>query len=370
MDMKFLILSLLTFSTLAHNLKFQKQIIYKHGLKVDNTVFGGLSGIRYDEKLKKLYAISDDRARKSPARFYTFLVKEGNNGLDLTLDSATILKTGKGTDYRKGSVDFEDIEILDDENLIITSEGNLMSRYIQPPRVIVFNKSGKYNKDLLVDNKFKPVRENGHFVSGIRDNLAFEPLSFTPNKEYLFTGTEDALRQDGKTASLKDFSKVRMVRYQKTPNGYLPNDEFVYPLGPIPNIDMAIEGLAAQSGVPAVLAQDKNTLIVMERAYFPLKDRTTVHLYRAKISKKTTNVQSMPSLKSKKVHMMDKELLVNFDEFVPKLMKEHPRLDNIEGICLGPKLKNGNQTLIVVSDNNFNKSQRTHFLIFEIKGKL
>lgn len=368
--MKFLLLSLLTISTLAHNLKFQKQIIYKHGLKVDDTVFGGLSGIRYDEETKKLYAISDDRARKSPARFYSFLVKESKSGLELTLDSATILKTGKGTDYRKGSVDFEDIEILDSNNLIITSEGNLMSRYIQPPRVIVFNKSGKYNKDLLVDKKFKPIRENGHFVSGIRDNLAFEPLSFTPDKEYLFTGTEDALRQDGNTATLKNYSKVRMVRYKKTPNGFIPNDEFVYPLGPIPSIEMAVEGLAAQSGVPAILAQDKDTLLVLERAYFPLKDRTTVHLYRAIISNKTTNVQKYPSLEGKKVQMMEKKLLVNFDEFISKLSTDHPHLDNIEGICLGPKLKNGNQTLLVVSDNNFNKSQRTQFLIFEIKGDL
>ncbi|OIQ19674.1 MAG: hypothetical protein BM556_04100 [Bacteriovorax sp. MedPE-SWde] len=368
--MKFIILSLLTISSLAHTLKFHKQITYDHGTKIDDTVFGGLSGIRYDQKTKKIYAISDDRARKSPARFYSFSVNETKGILNLSLESSTILKTAKGTDYRKGSIDFEDLEILDSNRIIITSEGNLMSRYIQPPRVVVFNKDGSYVKDLLVDNKFKPVRDNGHFVSGIRNNLSFEPLSFTPSKDYLFTGTEDALVQDDDTASLKDFSRVRFIRYSDTPNGYIPSEEFVYPLGPIINIDMAIQGLAAQTGVPAFLAQDKNNLIVMERSYFPVKDKTTVLLYRAKIAKETTNVQAMPALKNQKFKMMKKELLVNLDEFLPKLSKDYKALDNIEGMCLGPKLKNGNQTLILVSDNNFSKYQRTQFLIFEIEGSL
>jgi len=368
--MKFLLISLITLSAFSHNLVFNNHILFDHRMQVDGTIMGGLSGIRYDEKTKKLLAISDDRARKSPARFYSFNVTEGKEGIELTVDKATILKTGKGTDYRKGSIDFEDIEILDSENLIITSEGNLMSRYIQPPRVVIFNKSGAYNKDLMVDNKFKPVRDNGHFVSGIRDNLSFEPLSLTPKKDYLFTGTEDALVQDGPVASTKEFSKVRFIRYQRTNNGFMPNEEYVYPLGPVSPIDSAIESVAAQSGVPAFLALDKNNLLVMERTYYPVTYRTIVRLYKVKITSKTTNVQNLPSLKGKKITTLKKELIVDFDEFLPKFSNEYKHIDNFEGMCLGPKLKNGNQTLIVVADDNFNKGQRNQFVVFEIKGKL
>lgn len=33
-------------------------------------------------------------------------------------------------------------------------------------------------------------------------------------------------------------------------------------------------------------------------------------------------------------------------------------VDNLEGIAFGPKLLNGNQTLIIISDNNFSSWTR------------
>jgi len=41
--------------------------------------------------------------------------------------------------------------------------------------------------------------------------------------------------------------------------------------------------------------------------------------------------------------------------------------DNMEAIAIGPQLPNGNYTLIIASDNNFNpKYQRNVFAAFEI----
>jgi hypothetical protein len=39
-------------------------------------------------------------------------------------------------------------------------------------------------------------------------------------------------------------------------------------------------------------------------------------------------------------------------------------LDNIEGITLGPKLSEGRQSVVFVSDNNFSPTQVTQFLLF------
>ena len=61
---------------------------------------------------------------------------------------------------------------------------------------------------------------------------------------------------------------------------------------------------------------------------------------------------------------LEKELLFDFEQVIAQLKTKS--LDNFEGMALGPKLPNGNDTLIVVSDNNFNPSQRTAFLFFEI----
>ncbi|NGY80198.1 esterase-like activity of phytase family protein (plasmid) [Bacillus megaterium] len=44
-------------------------------------------------------------------------------------------------------------------------------------------------------------------------------------------------------------------------------------------------------------------------------------------------------------------------------------LDNIEGISWGPKLPNGHDSLVLVSDDNFNRNQVTQFLAFEVLPK-
>ena len=43
-----------------------------------------------------------------------------------------------------------------------------------------------------------------------------------------------------------------------------------------------------------------------------------------------------------------------------------PALDNLEGITLGPPLPDGRQSVVLVSDNNFNRRQVTQVLVFEM----
>jgi hypothetical protein len=42
-------------------------------------------------------------------------------------------------------------------------------------------------------------------------------------------------------------------------------------------------------------------------------------------------------------------------------------LDNVEGMAFGPKLRHGDRSLILVSDNNFAPAQFTQFLLFSVK---
>ncbi|MFM9156610.1 MAG: esterase-like activity of phytase family protein, partial [Dolichospermum sp.] len=44
-------------------------------------------------------------------------------------------------------------------------------------------------------------------------------------------------------------------------------------------------------------------------------------------------------------------------------------LDNIEGLTLGPKLAKGEQSLILISDNNFRRLQQTQILAFKLKSE-
>jgi hypothetical protein len=44
-------------------------------------------------------------------------------------------------------------------------------------------------------------------------------------------------------------------------------------------------------------------------------------------------------------------------------------LDNQEGMTLGPRLRDGSQSLLLVSDDNFQKSQVNQFLLFRLIEK-
>ena len=67
-----------------------------------------------------------------------------------------------------------------------------------------------------------------------------------------------------------------------------------------------------------------------------------------------------------KIKTVEKELLSDLEDFKGQMATNFQNLDNIEGICFGPTLANGHETIILISDNNFSKKQRTQLLAFEI----
>jgi hypothetical protein len=64
-----------------------------------------------------------------------------------------------------------------------------------------------------------------------------------------------------------------------------------------------------------------------------------------------------PSLTGVPVRTMTKTLLVDLPSTVDPL-------DNVEGVTLGPKLPDGRQSLLLVSDDNFSPQQITQFVAF------
>ena len=67
--------------------------------------------------------------------------------------------------------------------------------------------------------------------------------------------------------------------------------------------------------------------------------------------------------------MAGKELVFNFNSVKDQLT--NGIIDNIEGMCFGPELKNGKRSLMLVSDNNFNSfaDQINQFILMEIDIK-
>lgn len=366
--MKKILITLISLNVFSLELIFNNHILINNDFTLESKKVGGISGMRYDNENNEFLGISDDRSRFAPARFYIIKPEIKDGLLDLKIDSQVFLKDGSNNTFKKNTIDFEDIDILNKDEIIVSDEGTSQGINILPPRVVIFNrKTGSYVKDLLINEKYTPVKDNGHFVSGVRDNLAFEALNLTSDKLNLFFCSEDALIQDGPVATLKENSLVRISQYKNHGAGLTPFKEYAYPLGPIEDLDLSLKAISAQTGIPSILALSANELLVMERTYYPVVDKTKILIFKVVIDDKTTDVSDIKSLKDAKINFLKKEIIFDLDLIIEKLNKDYQFLDNIEAMSFGPILPNGNQTLVFGSDNNFSKYQRTHFIVLEIK---
>lgn len=326
------------------------------GLSFQKTEVGGLSGITYDTKNDLYYAISDDRGQKAPARFYTFKIDLSQGSLQsggVVPVGVTMLLNNNGQNFSAGQTDTEGIALTNKDTVFISSEGNA-SQLINPFIQEFSLSSGKAIATLPIPNKFLPDKST---QLGIRDNLAFESLTITPNHKYLFTATENALIQDGPAAKANVGTPCRILQYNLLTQQ--PEKEYVYQTEAIAPF-FNITGKFA-SGLPDLFALDnQGHFLSIERSFTGLG--FAVFLFQVSLTEADNiqNINSLLAVSSQKIQPVTKKLLLD-------LRTLDVALDNIEGLTLGPWLPNGQRALILVSDNNFNSIQRTQFLAFQLK---
>lgn len=85
----------------------------------------------------------------------------------------------------------------------------------------------------------------------------------------------------------------------------------------------------------------------------------------------------MESLAATNVDPLQKELLVDLldcpsggAKVAPGAVQANPLLDNFEALTLGPVLPDGRQSLVLVSDDNFNRSQTTRVIVLAVEKRL
>ena len=73
-----------------------------------------------------------------------------------------------------------------------------------------------------------------------------------------------------------------------------------------------------------------------------------------------TDVSTLTGLHQRKDYKpITKKLLLNMDDL-------GRYIDNVEGITFGPILANGNKSLILIADNNFQKDEKNQVFLFEV----
>ena len=333
--------------TLPFILTFKQEKIIPANLKFQNTVVGGLSSIDYANGT--YYAICDD---KNNPRFYQ---------LDVPINSSDKVKIKKVVLLQtKGDVDPESLRFDSTENVVFwTSEGNIRKGI--PPAIFKSDTLGSLLQNLALPKPF-------YNTKNLRHNGTFEGLSLSKDKKSLWFNMELPFRSDGEEPKISDGKyPIRITKIDKK-TGELQK-QFAYMLGKIPK-DSNPPGKFRVNGVPEILSLDDTHFLLLERAYASgYKDGgNTVRIYYVD-SSDATDISSYTSLKNSSFIPAKKTLLFDFESIRSKLT--NGIVDNIEGITFGPKLANGNRTLLVISDDNFRKfsKQLQQIIIFEVTEK-
>lgn len=324
------------------------------GLIYNNTEVGGLSGITYNPEQQVYYVISDDPSNINKARFYTLKIDLSSGSLTETgvsVIGVTSLLTETGEPFTKDSLDPEGIA-FSGNGIFIVSEGNLYQNI--PAFIKEFSLEGKLLRSLPIPEKF--MDENGNKNQGLRSNLSLESLTLTPDQNYLFTASENALIQDGEIANLDRGTPSRILRYNLQTNQ--PDQEFLYITDPLANSSFIAEQYNRQ-GLVDLLAIDNQHLISLERS-FSLGLGYTIKLFLVNLEP-ADNIQELESIKPAKSAIIpaEKTLLLNLNRL-------NILIDNIEGLTWGSPLPEGGRSLILISDNNFMSLQTTQIIALRI----
>lgn len=328
------------------------------------TILGGLSGIVYSGKDNIFFVTSDDRGKKGDPRYYPIEIDFFQNKIKVNPKDAVMFRNIDNTDFEPGGVDFEGISMLPNGNLIISSEGDIHETPAINPAIYEFTKEGHYVKNWSLPYKFLPSKKMPR-TKGSHNNRSLECLSITNDGKYVFTASESSLIQDGSKASKEEGTRTRILRYKHDGSNYTPETEYAYELSKLPN-PTGLSQVSGSNGLVDIAAISKNKLLTLERSFIRETITNYVKIYLTEFLPNTSEIQELESIKNKKITLAKKTLVLNLNDIIPQMNPLLQKLDNLEGIAIGPRLENGNQTLVVVGDNNFSPYQRTLFIAFEI----
>ncbi|MDI1305170.1 MAG: esterase-like activity of phytase family protein [bacterium] len=328
-----------------------------------NTKVGGLSGMDYDAKNDLYYLICDDRSVFNDSRFYTAKINLSEDKIkSFAFQNVTYLKDETGKSYGNWntspntSADPEDMRYNPKTNsLIWSSEGarviSTNKEVLQNPSLNFMDLKGDFLGNVTLPENLKMQQQE----KGPRNNGTLEGITFDRNYKNIYTNIEEPLFEDGEQANTSNGGLIRLYQFDaKTKKN---TAQFGYQLEPIA-LEPNPKGAFAVNGISAIQYYGKNQLLVVERSYSTGTQACTVKVFLCDL-KKATDVKNYSSLQNQKLELASKKLVLNMDDL-------GIFIDNIEGLTFGPKLTNGNPSIIFVSDNNFSDKQKTQILVFEL----
>lgn len=272
---------------------------------------GNYSGITWLEGSR--YAVAND---KSPtAGFYLMTIKiDSISGELLSVCEDSFLTSGQPNRDEEGICYMPQTQTLfvsgeaDQEILEYNLQGQLTGRKLHIPEV------------------FKRAYPNG----------GFEALTYQPQTHRFWTTTEFTLQTDGEKPTIEKKIKNRL-RLQSFGDDLQPKEQYWYETDS--TITKKRKGRSIL-GVSGLAALEDGRIVVLEREmYFPKKQIGSYSLIKLYLVNPS---QQQPG------EVLRKTFLT---EFRTKVNLTRRNFANYEGICVGPKLADGRQLLILICDS-------------------
>ena len=259
------------------------------------------------------YAIAND---KSPtAGFYLMTIETDSiTGELLTVREDTFLTSGLPNRDEEGIC-----YMPESQTVFVSGEAD--------QEIIEYNLQGQLTgRKLNIPEVFKTSYKNG----------GFEALTYQPKTHRFWTTSEFTLKADGEKPTIERKIKNRL-RLQSFGDDLQPKEQYWYE-----SDSTIIKKHKGRSivGVSGLAALDDGRIVVLEREmYFPKKQIGSFALVKLYVVNPTLH---------KPGEILSKTLLT---EFRTKVNLTRRSFANYEGICVGPKLADGRQLLILVCDS-------------------
>ena len=323
-------------------LRYLDDHVIPEDLIVDKTLVGGLSGVDFHDG--NYYLVTDQPGNP---RFYTAKIHISNEKIDsISFAGMTRINTAIDT-LRNEHLDLEGILFNPEkQEFLFTSEGSIKNE--KDPMIFRTTADGEYLESFQIPSNFLAESDKKP-----RNNGTFEGLARSFNKKGVWMAMELPLKTDGPKPKLFRTKSPVRITYFDSKTGKATR-QFPYRLEPIAKIPWLY---FAVNGVTDLLEYAPDKFLVLERGYASGHGSkgNTVRIFDVDASL-GTNTLDRNNLGVTFYNPAKKELVFDF-KWVKKHLSEE-FIDNIEGITFGPVLPNGNRSIILISDNNFNSLGR------------
>ncbi|WP_326799886.1 esterase-like activity of phytase family protein [Streptomyces sp. NBC_01808] len=329
------------------------------------TTVGGLSGVDRDRCTGEYVFISDDRSFLQPARFYTAEVDVDADGVHSVRFTGTRpFRQPDGALYPSPSADAA--KAVDPEEVRVdprtcrywwAQEGDRPAAAGAPlvqPSIQVASRTGAYRGQLRLPDNYAITRDE----RGPRRNQSLEAFTFGFRSGVVTSAVEGPLIQDGPVPDTHHGALVRVT--QQTRGGRVLG-QYAYPIEKIFAESDPDSPWGPDTGVPSILAfpDDPHRFLVLERTWVA-GSGYKIRLYDA-TTRGASDVRAVDSLAERHVVPMRKKLVADFDTLGLSTV------DNTEGMTWGPELPSGERSLILVSDDNFDKDAVTQVVALAVR---